>query len=228
MLDLRTRPAARGLGIIVFGTLILAIAAGYLQGSAFSARYASVVFVPLMLLVAMGLRTFLDWRIASALLVAASIFGLATSVTNIWTQRSQAVQVAATLAVAGKQGDVVAYCPDQLGPDASRLLPSGKYQQITFPRGTSPEFVDWVDYAKATASASPKAFAERLEQMSEPNHVIWYVWAPGYQTYGTKCEAIESYLLADKGLGANEIFTYNSTKYYEPMELVEFAHHATG
>jgi mannosyltransferase len=228
MLDLRTRPAARGLGIIVFGTLILAIAAGYLQGSAFSARYASVVFVPLMLLVAMGLRTFLDWRIASALLVAASIFGLATSVTNIWTQRSQAVQVAATLTVAGKQGDVVAYCPDQLGPDASRLLPSGKYQQITFPRGTSPEFVDWVDYAKATAAASPKAFAQRLEQMSEPNHVIWYVWAPGYQTYGTKCEAIESYLLADKGLGANEIFTYNSTKYYEPMELVEFAHHATG
>jgi mannosyltransferase len=228
MLDLRTRPAARGLGIIVFGTLILAIAAGYLQGSAFSARYASVVFVPLMLLVAMGLRTFVDWRIASALLVAASIFGLATSVTNIWTQRSQAVQVASTLAVAGKQGDVVAYCPDQLGPDASRLLPSGKYQQITFPRGTSPEFVDWVDYAKATAAASPKAFAERLEQMSEPSHAIWYVWAPGYQTYGTKCEAIEGYLLADKGLGANEIFTYNSTKYYEPMELVEFAHHSTG
>ena len=224
VLDLRTRPKARGLAIIVFGTLVLAIIAGYLQGSAFSARYASVVFVPLMLLVAMGLRTFIDWRIATVVLLAASVFGLATSVTNIWTQRSQAVSVASVLAVAGKPGDVVAYCPDQLGPDASRLLPSGKYQQITFPRGTGPLFVDWVDYAQATANASPEAFARKIIAMSEPNHLIWYVWAPGYQTYGTKCEAIEGYLLADKGLGANEIFTYNSTKYYEPMELVEFAH----
>ena len=47
------------------------------------------------------------------------------------------------------------------------------------------------------AAASPQAFADRLEQMSEPDHVIWYVWAPGYQTYGTKCEAIEITLLAD-------------------------------
>lgn len=225
VLDLRTRPATRGLGIIVFGTLVLAIAAGYLQGSAFSARYASVVFIPLMLLVAMGMRTFMDWRIATAVLVAASVFGLATSVTNIWTQRSQALSVAAELAVAGQPGDVVAYCPDQLGPDASRLLPSGRYQQITFPRGTGPQFVDWVDYADATAAASPKAFAARLEQMSAPDHHIWFVWAPGYQTYGTKCEAIESYLLADKALGANEIFPYKTTTYYEPMELVEFAHH---
>ena len=227
VLDLRTRPGARGLAIIVFGTLVLAIVAGYLQGSAFSARYASVVFIPLMLLVAMGMRTFMDWRIASVLLAAASVFGLATSVTNISTQRSQAVRVAAELAVAGRPGDVVAYCPDQLGPDTSRLLPSGRYQQITFPRDTGPQFVDWVDYAKATASASPKAFADRLEQMSAPDHHIWFVWAPGYQTYGTKCEAIEGYLLHDTGLGANEIFPYEPTTYYEPMELVEFAHHTS-
>jgi mannosyltransferase len=226
VLDLRTRPVARGLAIIVIGTLVLAIAAGYLQGSAFSARYASVIFVPLMLLVALGIRTFIDWRIATVVILAAALFGLATSVTNISTQRSQAVSVAAVLAVAGKPGDVVAYCPDQLGPDASRLLPSGKYQQITFPRGTAPQFVDWVNYAQATAAGSPAAFAQRLLKMSEPDHRIWFVWAPGYETYGTKCEDIEDYLLNDTAqLGAKEIFPYSSN-YYEPMELVEFAHHA--
>lgn len=226
VLDLRTRPAARGLAIVVFGTLLLAIAAGYLQGSAFSARYASVVFVPLMLLVAMGVGTFADWRIASVVILAASVFGLATSVTNVSTQRSQAVDVASVLATAGRPGDVVAYCPDQLGPDTSRLLPSGKYQQITFPRGTGPQFVDWVNYAQATAAGSPEAFAQRLIKMSEPDHVIWYVWTPGYQTYGTKCEAIEGDLLKDTSqFGAKEIFTYEPT-FYEPMELVEFAHHS--
>ena len=224
LLDLRTRPHARGLAIAIVGTLGLAVAGGYLQGSAFSSRYASVIFVPLLLLVAMGLATLVDRRIASAVLIAAALFGLGTSITNIWSQRSQAADVAPVLARAGKAGDIVAYCPDQLGPDTSRLLPSGKYQQITFPRGTGPQFVDWVDYAKATASASPQAFAKRLEQMSEPDHVIWYVWAPGYQTYGTKCESIESTLLADRQLGAAEIFPYKTTSFYEPMELVEFAH----
>ena len=224
LLDLRTRPHARGLAIAIVGTLGLAVAGGYLQGSAFSSRYASVIFVPLLLLVAMGLATLVDRRIASALLIAAALFGLGTSITNIWSQRSQAVDVASVLARAGKPGDIVAYCPDQLGPDTSRLLPSGKYQQITFPRGTGPQFVDWVDYSKATASASPQAFAKRLEQMSEPDHRIWYVWAPGYQTYGTRCESIENALLADHQLGAAEIFPYKTTSFYEPMELVELGH----
>ena len=49
----------------------------------------------------------------------------------------------------GRPGDVVAYCPDQLGPAVDRLLPSGRYQQTTFPRGTGPGFVNWVDYAAA-------------------------------------------------------------------------------
>ena len=103
----------------------------------------------------MGLGTFMDRRIASVILVASAVFGLATSWPNIDTQRSQAFQVAQVLAQAGKPGDIVAYCPDQLGPDSSRLLPSGKYDEITFPRGTGPQFVDWVDYAKVVAEASP-------------------------------------------------------------------------
>ncbi len=224
LLDLRTIPLARGLAIAVVGTLVLAIAGGYIQGSAFSARYASVIFIPLLLLVSMGLSTLSDRRIASAVLMAAALFGLGTSISNISSQRSQAIQVASVLAREAKPGDVVAYCPDQLGPDVSRLLPSGVYQQITFPRGTGPQFVDWVDYAKTTGSASPKAFAVQLEKMSQPDHRIWYVWAPGYQTYGTKCETIETTLLADRGLGANEVFSYKPALFYENMELVAFAH----
>jgi len=220
-LDLRTRPRARGLAVVLVGTLALAIVFGYVSRSAFSARYAAVVFVPLVLLVALGTATIGDRWARTAVVGAAVVFGLAGSVPNVWAQRTQAGQVAAVLQRLGRPGDVVAYCPDQLGPDVARLLPD-TYVQTTFPRRTSPRFVDWVDYARHTETASPAAFASYVERLSGGVHQIWLVWAPGYQTYGTKCESIETHLLADRSLGAREQFAPNGRRYYEPMELVRF------
>ena len=227
-LDLRTRPRGRALAIAMAGTLVAAIVGGYASRSAFQARYASVVFVPLVLLVAMGLATFGARRIRAGVLVAAVAFGVAGSVPNIWTSRTQAGEVSATLAQLGRPGDIVAYCPDQVGPAVDRLLPAGRYRGITFPRGTGPAFVNWVDYADASGAGNPGAFAARLEKLSAPAHQIWLVWAPGYQTFGTKCETLETDLLADRSLGAHEMFPYqqvtDSWITYENMELVRFVH----
>ena len=115
-LDLRTRPAGRALAVVMTGTLAVAVVGGYVSGSAFQARYASVVFVPLVLLVALGVATFADRRIRIGVLVATVAFGLAGSLPDIWTSRTQAGEVAATLAQLARPGDVVAFCPDQLGP----------------------------------------------------------------------------------------------------------------
>jgi hypothetical protein len=102
---------------------------------------------------------------------------------------------------------------------------------VTFPRGTGPSFVNWVDYAAASAAGDPGAFAARLSSLSAPAHQVWLVWAPGYQTFGTRCEAIENALLADRALGAHEMFPYhsapNSWTSYEDMELVRFVHLGT-
>ena len=158
-LDLRTRPRGRALALILAGTLAAAVIGGYVSRSAFQARYASVVFVPLVLLVALGLVTFADGRIRAGVLAATVAFGLASALPSAWTSRTQAGQVATTLSQLGRPGDVVAFCPDQIGPSVSRLVPPGRYREITFPRGTSPEFVNWVDYARprprATRRPSP-------------------------------------------------------------------------
>jgi hypothetical protein len=227
-LDLRTRAAGRAPALALAGTLAAAVVGGYVSRSAFQARYASVVFVPLVLLVALGLATFSDRRIRTGVLAAAVAFGLAGAIPNIWTSRTQAGEVAATLARLGRPGDVVAYCPDQLGPAVNRLLPAGRYRQITFPRGTGPQFVNWIDYGTASARGNPAAFAHQLERVSAPGHQIWLVWAPGYETFGTKCETLETDLLADRSLGAHEMFPYqqgsNSWITYESMELVRFVH----
>src|SRR5664280_214888 len=106
------------------------------------------------------------------------------------TNRTQAGEVAAALAPRAKPGDVIAYCPDQLGPAVNRLLPAGRYQQITFPRGTGPTYVNWVDYAAASHKGSPVRFGQQLERMAGPDHQIFVVWYGSYQTFGTKCEQI--------------------------------------
>ena len=177
---------------------------------------------------ALGLITFADRRIRAGVLTAIVAFGLASGLPNVWSSRTQAGQVAAALAAMGRPGDVVAFCPDQIGPIVNRLVPPGRYRQITFPRGTGPAFVDWVDYASASRRGNPGAFAARLEKMSAPAHQIWLVWAPGYQTFGTKCEQLEAALLGDTSLGAHEVFPYrqvaDSWITYESMELVRFVH----
>jgi len=227
-LDLRTRPRARVFAVVVAGTLAAAVVGGFASGSAFQARYAWVVFVPLVLLVTLGLGTFADRRIRAGVLAATVAFGLAGGILTVWTSRTQAGQVASTLAKLGKPGDVVAFCPDQLGPSVNRLLPSGRYRQITFPRGIGPAFVNWVDYAKASAAGNAAAFAAELERLSAPDHQIWLVWAPGYQTFGTKCENIETDLVTDSALIARQIFApgkvADAWTGYENMDLVRYVH----
>ena len=226
-LDLRTRPPGRPLAIAVCGTLAAAVIGGYVSSSAFQARYASVVFVPLVLLVALGLGTLADRRIRAGVLAATVAFGLVSSLSNITMSRTEATQVAAFLAGSARPGDVVAFCPDQLGPAVADLVPPGRYQMITFPRGTSPAFVNWVDYAKASAAGDPGTFAQRLEQMSGTDHQIWFVWAPGYETFGNKCENIETALFKDQQLQASLVVPFrtldNPWTPYEEMQLVRFA-----
>ena len=60
--------------------------------------------------------------------------------------RTQAVQVAADLNAQAQPGDVVVYCPDQLGPAVDRLLTVPGVLQLTYPRMIGPARVDWVDY----------------------------------------------------------------------------------
>jgi len=223
-LDLRTRPVARGVTVAVVGTLFAAIAGGIIAKSAFSPRYAAVVFLPLLLLVALGTTRFLDTRVRLGLVAVAAVAGLIGSFQNVNTQRTQAPQVAAVIDAHAKSGDVIAFCPDQLGPDVYRVIPhQTRYTMVTFPRGTGPQFVDWVNYASTVRAASPTAFAAKLVADAGAGHRIWLVWQPGYQTFGAKCQVLASTLLEDTKLGGHNWVINFPPAYYEPMNLTEFA-----
>jgi hypothetical protein len=225
-LDLHTRPRARGTTFVVAGTLFAAIAGGILTASAFSPRYAAVVFLPLILLVALGTTTLLEPRVRLIVVAIAVAAGLVSSAQNVTTQRTQANQVAAVINAQAKPGDIIGFCPDQLGPAVYRQIDDpSQYDMVTFPRQTGPAIVNWVDYAKAVNRASPAVYADGLINRTGSGHHIWLVWQPNYQTYGIKCETIASDLLAAStraGGGGRNVVTSHPATFYEPMNLTEF------
>jgi mannosyltransferase len=189
--DLHTRPGGRHLAVIGFGTLAVAIVATVLGRSAFAVRYASVMFPMVILLAALGTRVLLDPRFRHGLLAAVVVTGFWGIAPNVFGDRTSAARVASALEAGVEPGDVVAYCPDQLGPSVSRVLPDDLgATHLTFPRATPPHIVDWVDYATANEAADPEAFAQMLLDRAGPAHTVWVVWAPGYRTFEDKCQGM--------------------------------------
>jgi mannosyltransferase len=89
-----------------------------------------------------------------------------------------------------KPGDVVVYCPDQLGPAVSRLAPPN-LDQFTYPAFGSPKFVDWVDYTKRLNQADPQDFARKTLARAK-GHTLWFVTSPGYITHPVVCQTLST------------------------------------
>jgi mannosyltransferase len=187
-LDLRTRPGVRSIALLSLGTLLLALVAAVASNSAYVVRYTATAFPLFVLVVAFGTLVFADPRIRAGVLAGAVLLGLLAAVYNVGGRRTEAVRVASVLNAQARPGDVVAYCPDQLGPSVSRLV-TAHVDQLTFPRGTSPRFVDWVDYATTNRAASTRPFAAMLDARAG-SHRLWLVWSPNYRTFGTKCSLL--------------------------------------
>jgi len=111
------------------------------------------------------------------------------------TNRTEAGQVAAVLKAQAQPGDLVVFCPDQLGPAVHRLVSAG-LDEVTYPFFGSPEFVDWVDYKKRLAQQDPKVFArEALARAG--SHTVWLVTTQGYLTHPVVCTTLST-LFASK------------------------------
>jgi len=221
-LDLRTRPRGRLLCVAVFGTLAVAVVIGFVTRSAFAVRYASVIFPFVILLVALGTTSLADPRVYRGAMVIAVLLGFNAVIPNVVGERTNAPKVAAILRAQARPGDVVAYCPDQLGPAVTRLLGDRGLVQLAFASTGigPPERIDWVDYEARNKAATTGPFIQRLLDQAGPEHDIWLVWSPNYRTYGSKCTVLgESLQLARPDV---QRLLKIQTRYFEHPGLIRF------
>ncbi|HTT91727.1 MAG TPA: glycosyltransferase family 39 protein, partial [Acidimicrobiales bacterium] len=194
VMEVRAQPRARFVALLVAGPLAIAVLAGMLTGAAFDNRYIAVVFPLFIVLCALGLSVFSSRRVSAAMLAVACTAGLFAAQAQNSQPRTQAVQVAADLNAQARPGDVVVYCPDQLGPAVYRLFDVPGVTQLTYPRMIGPARVDWVDYLWTIQHTVVSTFAREVWDRVSPGGTLWLVWRNGYQGFGNSCGNLASWL----------------------------------
>ena len=219
-LDLRTRPAVRWESAAAAGALALGLVVAGATDGAFDGRYASMMFPLFAMVVAYGFTIFASRKAALVVLALFVVLGLAGGVRNVLDNRTQAGEVADVIRADAKPGDVVAYCPDQLGPAVSRLIEGRGLVQMTFPSGARPELVDWVDYVDRIRATDTNRFARSILDRAG-GHTIWYVSNPGYHNVDNKCDEIASALNVERPVKPARVLR-DGEGFFEFEDLREF------
>jgi hypothetical protein len=221
VLELRPRPGMAPLVIVAAGTLTLAVVLGAVANAAFVARYTAVVLPLFLLVVATGLAVLPGRGFRYGCLAVLCLAGLLTGLGENGQSRTQAAQIASVLNVQAQAGDVVVYCPDQLGPAVDRLLSVQGVTQLTFPRAIGPQRVDWVDYKKVIARTDVDTFARDVLARLPAGHTLWLVWRDGYPGLQGDCGYLKSWLDLLRPTGATLVRSNPST-FYEYENLVRY------
>jgi mannosyltransferase len=220
-LDLRTRRRFRYEGAVAGLALGLGATASLVTATTYATRYAAVIYPLVALLIAAGLGCFEDPRILTGALATFLALCLLGAYWNVTFPRTQGREAAQAINKVAKPGDVVAFCPDQLGPAFSRSLdPHLGLDEVVYPTFGSPLRVDWVDYAKRNAAASPQRYAARLLARAG-SHQIFLVWQGAYRTLEGQCEALLN-ALGQARPGADTIVVGGGDRYFEPGSVTVF------
>ncbi len=206
--------AGRGLRILLavgLATTAVGIVVSWRTDSGFQDRYAAVAYPVLAVALACAVVVLAavvaaHRGVTPALLVGGglvtllAVAGLVAAWHDVRAPRTASTRVAAALRPQLGPADLIAYCPDQLGPSTARLLPDSA-RQVTFPDLGDATRVDWTDYADRNAAADPADFARRVVRRAGAGRVF-LVWSGGYRTLGTECEAVVNRLARRLGAPA--------------------------
>ncbi|MCX6508285.1 MAG: glycosyltransferase family 39 protein [Actinobacteria bacterium] len=200
---------------ISFGTMFLGLLASHFADTTFVPRYASVIAIPIALIVARGIMVFdRPLRILMVLL----LFSVGALWTDKWgrgVQRTQAGEVSAVL-VGAKPDAYVFMCPDQIGPTVMRYA-RHDLSYSAYPRYTEPFFVDWYDYKDAFKATSPRDAGAKVLAASG-NRDIYVVWSSGYTLKGT-CKAVAHEITNATGRTATRLLKARATGFYQSMNV---------
>ena len=196
------RGAVSGEATTVILTFALGTIAGYVGGTAYAPRYAAVLFPLVAVVVGRGVAV-LPGAIAPVVaVVTVALLGVAGIGANIVDDRTQAGEIAAAISREAGPDDVVAVCPDQLGPAVRRALDDEGLASIpvlAYPTLDDGRFVDWVDYETRNDATDPGGVAADALDRADPSGSVWVVWNGAYKTFEGDCEAFLNGLAAERG-----------------------------
>lgn len=221
VLEGRLQPKSRFLLLLVLGALGIAVLAGMLTGAAFDSRYIAVVFPLFIVLCAVGVANFASRPFTCGFLAVACVAGVFSAQSLNSQPRTQAVVVAADLNRLAQPGDMVVYCPDQLGPAVDRLLTVPNVTEVTFPRMAGPQRVDWYNYNQTVKQEPVYDFATAVTAKLNPGSTLWLVWRDGYKPFGQDCSELSTWL--GMKLGGGYTLVRASSYYYEYENLERFS-----
>ncbi|CAB4589988.1 unannotated protein [freshwater metagenome] len=219
-LDLRTRPSLRGAAWIAALTFVIGCVVSFATSSAFASRYSSVIFPFLALLAAAGCVCFASRWVRFGVVAVFCSFLAIGAFWNVISQRTELKVIAEAVQASSQEGDIVVFCPDQLGPAGSRVMPTG-LTLVSYPTYDDGKFVDWVDYAERNAASDPDAFAARLLAEAGASRSIYLVWNDSYKTFEGKCAGLLEALAAARP--PQQILADDGALYFEHAELTRFA-----
>ena len=219
-LDLRTRPALRGAAWIAGFAFALGCVVSLASSSAYASRYSAVIYPMLALLAAAGCVCFSARWVRFGVV---AVFCSCLAVGALWTanfQRTQLKVIADAVAETSKPGDIVVFCPDQLGPAGVRTMPSD-VRVISYPDFGDGRFVDWVDYEQRNQLSNPDEFASRVLAEAGTTHTIYLVWNEAYKTFEGKCEGLVDAFAAARP--PQQVVDSDGSQYFEHATLTRFA-----
>jgi hypothetical protein len=221
LLGLRLRRSRAQLLVLSLGTLVVAAVVSLVTHSGLAGRYASIALPPFLALAALGVAALPTARARAITLTVVAGLGLTVALPTLMIPRTQAGEVARALRVAAP-GDLVVFCPDQLGPSVSRLAPRG-LRLVVYPDLRPAGRVDWTDYSdRVTAVPSTTVASTVLQRAGE--HAIWVVTGRGYRLPSdARCRDFVRELTDVRG-APSQVVAYRSGV-FEGQSLQRFAQH---
>ena len=220
VLDLRTQRQFRGAAWIAAFTFFIGTSISFVANNAFVGRYTAVIFPFLAVITAAGISCFASRWIRFGVVAAMCLVLSVGAVWNVFYSRTQLKELGAELTTTAKAGDIVVFCPDQLGPAGVRVMPAG-LTFISYPAYENGQFVDWVDYGDRNKASDPAAFAGRVLSQAGSTHTVFVVWSDAYETFEGKCTGLIDALSTVRA--PQLLLAENGDRNFEHASLLRFA-----
>jgi len=214
------QPRARVLAFVAVGTLAVGWLASRAASTAFQPRYSSVVYPVIVVLVALGIVALPTRWLQVGVFVVASFAALWTVHWGAQAQRTQAGKVAKVMHASVADKSLVVVCPDQLGPSLLRYANATRYRFVGYPRFSSPDLVNWVDYKRVVDATSLEAFATRVTRAAGAAP-FYLVWSQGYGFHEV-CSNLRDELTRVSGRTPSTLVIAKKYVFYQSMNLLEY------